>query len=129
MDLDNLLNTAQQVQLAQALAQVLSWGFGLLEIRVEKGCLRWLRPGRAIYSPKAARPAPADDRTLPEILGPWYEAFTCELALLLGEQFGSLIVGIEHGSIRFIRAEPNQRFRTGKTGDIQGSGTTTTLQP
>lgn len=126
MDLDNLLNPIQQTQLAQELAKVLARNFGHLEIRIEKCAVRWLRPGRAIYNPLARSKAEPIDGSLADILGYWAEPLASELAAVMGDGFGSVLIGVEHGRIRSILASIDVRARTGKTGDIHS---TTALHP
>jgi hypothetical protein len=119
MNLENLLNPVQQLQLAQQLARVIGWGFGTLEIRIEKGCLKWFKPGRYIFNPVLERSGPAPDQPLAVLLGPWAEAFAFSLAALLGEGFGSLYIGVDHGRIQMIQVVPDVRVRTGNTGNIR----------
>ncbi len=120
MDLDNLLNPTQQGQLAQQLARMIGWGFGHLEIRVEKTMIRWLRPGRAIYNPLGKHaPDMPGETSLAEILGAWSTPLAAELARVCGDGFGSVVIGVEHGRIRSILSSTDVRARTGKTGEIK----------
>jgi len=139
MDLDNLLNPIQQVQLCQELVRVIVQGFGHLEVRVEKNQVRWLRPGRAIFNPLAARafeppqgvPSLRSTGGLAEILGAWLEPLAGELGTVMGYGFGTILLSVEHGRIRSIVSTTDVRARTGKTDEIKPlpDSSTTALHP
>jgi hypothetical protein len=124
MDLDNLLNPIQQAQLRQELARVLAQGYGHLEVRIEKNQARWLRPGRAIYNPLAARAFEVPQGGLAEILGAWLEPLAGELGVVMGYGFGTILLSVEHGRIRSIVSTTDVRARTGKTDEIKPLPTT-----
>jgi hypothetical protein len=113
-----LLNDAQRGQLAGELGRLLSHGFGWLELVVEVGRLRWVRPALSINNPdgkSSSRTAPSE---LEAQLGPWREAFELALSEVLAAGWGSLVIGVEHGRVRRIDKAPRLRARTGKTGPL-----------
>ena len=107
-------------------------GFGHLEVRVEKNQVRWLRPGRVIYNPLAAKafevpqgvPSLRSTGGLAEILGAWLEPLAGELGVVMGYGYGTILIGVEHGRIRSIVSTTDVRARTGKTDEIRAAPTT-----
>lgn len=102
MDLDSILPASLSIQTANALGKIMAAGFGRLEVRVEKGQVRWLRPGRAIHNPLSLTQTEINDASLAGLLGLWAPVFARELAALIEFGFGSLIVLVEHGQVRCL---------------------------
>lgn len=123
MSIEELLPAAQRAQLAQLTAQLLSHGYGRLEVRVEKGNIRWFRPAETVYNPAAIFRIPAiDTQPLTVLLGAWLPSFQSGLEVVMASGWGSLYIGVEHGNIRYIETTPDVRARTGTTGPLAVAG-------
>lgn len=123
MNIDQLLPAAQLTQLAKLTAELMSHGFGRLEVIVEQGQVRWLRPAELVYNPECITQSEIEpELTFQEMLGAWAPAFQSGLAKVMAGKWGSLYLGVEHGRIRYIETTPSIRARTGKTGPLAVAG-------
>jgi hypothetical protein len=122
MSIDELLPAVQRSQLAQLTAQLLSHGYGRMEVRVEKGQVRWFRPSETVYNPSAVFKTAVPDQTLTELLGAWLLPFQDGLSAVMAAGWGSLYIGVEHGRIRYVEKTPDVRARTGTTGPLASVG-------
>lgn len=132
MNLDKLLNEVQQTQLSHFLTLLIARGFGVLEIRVEKGRIAWIYPhyrrytpaGLPGYTPQHPQAIPTCDKPLAELLGDWQEPFAADLAEQLGSGFGTVAFWVQHGKIAFLESTPDIRARTGQTGQLRRTNMT-----